>query len=80
MDPNVSHIKGLVYIEVKINGKPIRAMMDTGATHNYLASTEVKRLKIVLEKEKGKVEAISSAAQPIAGATKTLLIEASPFE
>ncbi|KAL2250102.1 UNVERIFIED_CONTAM: hypothetical protein Sindi_2483900 [Sesamum indicum] len=42
--------KGLMFIDVKIHGKPIRAMIDTGASHNYLASAEVARLGLVLEK------------------------------
>ncbi|XP_022852267.1 uncharacterized protein LOC111373903 [Olea europaea var. sylvestris] len=46
----ICRAKGLTYIDVKINGKPIRAMVDTGATHKYLACTEVERLRLVLEK------------------------------
>ncbi|KAL0313032.1 UNVERIFIED_CONTAM: hypothetical protein Sradi_5702500 [Sesamum radiatum] len=44
---------GLMFVDVKIHGKPIRAMVDTGATHNYLASAEVERLGLVLRKELG---------------------------
>ncbi|XP_022872505.1 uncharacterized protein LOC111391505 [Olea europaea var. sylvestris] len=64
-----------MYIDVKINGKPIRAMVDTGATHNYPACTEVERLGLVLEKGSGKVKAINAAAQPIAGVAKSMLIK-----
>ncbi|KAL2228328.1 UNVERIFIED_CONTAM: hypothetical protein Sindi_1812500 [Sesamum indicum] len=59
--------KRLMFVDVKIHGKPIRAMIDTGATHNYLASAEVERFGLVLEKGVGRVKAINSAAQPIAG-------------
>ncbi|KAK3026149.1 hypothetical protein RJ639_042592 [Escallonia herrerae] len=31
--------KGLMYVDIKVNGKAIRAMVDTGATHNYISST-----------------------------------------
>ncbi|KAL0449443.1 UNVERIFIED_CONTAM: RNA-directed DNA polymerase [Sesamum latifolium] len=58
----------------------IRAMIDTGATHNYLASAEVERLGLVLEKGVGRVKAINSAAQPIAGVAKSVLIKVGPFE
>ncbi|KAK3005988.1 hypothetical protein RJ639_016555 [Escallonia herrerae] len=37
------HGKGLTYVDIKVNGKAIRAMVDTGATHNYISSTEVER-------------------------------------
>jgi hypothetical protein len=76
----ICRAKGLMYIDVKINGKPIRAMVDTGATHNYLASTEVERLGLVLEKGSGKVKAINSVAQPIVGIAKSVSIKAGPFE
>ncbi|KAH6787578.1 hypothetical protein C2S52_007130 [Perilla frutescens var. hirtella] len=72
--------KGLMFVDVKINGKPIRAMVDTGATHNYLASTEVERLGLVLEKRVGRVKAINSAAQPIAEVAKSVLIKVGPYE
>ncbi|KAL0434635.1 UNVERIFIED_CONTAM: Retrovirus-related Pol polyprotein from transposon.6 [Sesamum radiatum] len=47
--------KGLIFVDVKIHGKSIRAMIITGATHNYLASTELERLGLVLEKGVGLV-------------------------
>ncbi|KAL0368712.1 UNVERIFIED_CONTAM: RNA-directed DNA polymerase [Sesamum calycinum] len=64
-----------MFVDVKIHGKPVRAMIDTGATHNYLASAEVERLGLVLEKGVGRVKAINSAAQPIAGVAKSVLIK-----
>ncbi|KAK3036641.1 hypothetical protein RJ639_030210 [Escallonia herrerae] len=42
--------KGWMYVDIKVNGKAIRAMVDTGATHNYISSTKVKRLGLTLEK------------------------------
>ncbi|KAL0434154.1 UNVERIFIED_CONTAM: hypothetical protein Slati_2749700 [Sesamum latifolium] len=72
--------KGLMFVHVKIHGKPIRAMVDTGATHDDLASVEVERLRLVLEKRAGRVKAINSAAQPIADVVKSMLIKVGPFE
>ncbi|KAK4394455.1 hypothetical protein Sango_1599800 [Sesamum angolense] len=72
--------KGLMFVDVKIHGKPIRAMIGTGATHNYLASVEVERLGLVHEKGVGQVKAINSAAQPIVGVAKSVLIKVGPFE
>ncbi|KAK3040520.1 hypothetical protein RJ639_028966 [Escallonia herrerae] len=46
--------KGLMYVDVKVNGKAIRAMVDTGATHNYISSTDVERLGLTLEKGCGR--------------------------
>ncbi|KAL0408150.1 UNVERIFIED_CONTAM: Retrovirus-related Pol polyprotein from transposon opus [Sesamum radiatum] len=64
-----------MFVDVKIHGKPIRAMVDTGATHNYLASAEIERLGLVLEKGVGRVKAINSAAQSIVGVAKSVLIK-----
>ncbi|KAL0449466.1 UNVERIFIED_CONTAM: hypothetical protein Slati_1503000 [Sesamum latifolium] len=71
---------GLMFVDVKIHGKPIRAMIDTGATHNYFASAKVERLGLVLEKGVGRVKAINSAAQPIVGVAKSVLIKVGAYE
>ncbi|XP_022864277.1 uncharacterized protein LOC111384248 [Olea europaea var. sylvestris] len=76
----ICRAKGLMYIDVKINGKTIRAMVDTGAIYNYLTCTEVERLGLVLEKDSRNVKAINSAAQPMAGVAKSVLIKAGPFK
>ncbi|KAL0288262.1 UNVERIFIED_CONTAM: hypothetical protein Sangu_2665300 [Sesamum angustifolium] len=71
--------KGLMFVDLKIHGKPVRAMIDTGATHNHLESAEVERLRLVLEKGVRRVKAVNSAAQPIAGVAKSMLIKVGPF-
>ncbi|KAL2226521.1 UNVERIFIED_CONTAM: hypothetical protein Sindi_2010800 [Sesamum indicum] len=62
VQPQIPRKKGLMFVDVKIHGKPIRAMIDTGASHNYLESAELARLGLVLEKGVGRVKAINSAA------------------
>ncbi|KAL0360363.1 UNVERIFIED_CONTAM: hypothetical protein Sradi_3720800 [Sesamum radiatum] len=69
-----------MFVKVKIHGKPICAMVDSGTTHNYLTSAEVERLGFMLEKGVGRVKAINSAAQPIAGVAKSVLIKVGSFE
>lgn len=61
---------GLMYVDVAINGKPTRAMVDTGATHNFIADQEARRLGLKLEKDASKMKAVNSAACPIAGLAK----------
>ena len=36
--------KGLMFMDVRINGKLTRAMIDTGATHNFVSDTEAAHL------------------------------------
>ncbi|KAK3007074.1 hypothetical protein RJ639_017825 [Escallonia herrerae] len=64
----------------RVNGKAIRAMVDTGATHNYISSTEVERLGLTLEKGYGWVKTINSAAQPVAGIARSILIKIGSYE
>ena len=42
-------LKGLIYVAVTINGKEVRAMIDIGATNNFVSRHEVEclGLKIV---------------------------------
>ncbi|KAL2245999.1 UNVERIFIED_CONTAM: Retrovirus-related Pol polyprotein from transposon [Sesamum indicum] len=80
VQPRIPRKKGLMFVDVKIHGKLIRAMIDTRASHNYLASAEVARLGLVLEKGVGRVKAINSAAQPIAGVAKSVLIKVGAYE
>ncbi|XP_070042782.1 uncharacterized protein [Nicotiana tomentosiformis] len=65
---------------MKVNGKPIRAMIDTGATHNYLASTEVECLAQVVGKGRGRVKAINSPPQPVGEIAKGVPVKFDPYE
>ncbi|KAL2518320.1 Uncharacterized protein Adt_14567 [Abeliophyllum distichum] len=80
LKPRVCKAKDLMYVDVKINGQPIKAMVYTDATHNYLTSPEVERLGLVLEKGSGKVKTINLVVQPIAGVAKSVLIKVGPFK
>ncbi|KAK3022596.1 hypothetical protein RJ639_046201 [Escallonia herrerae] len=72
--------KGLMYVDIKVNGKAIRAMVDIGATHNYISNTEVERLGLTLEKGCGRVKAINSVSQPVVGIARSVLIKIGPYE
>ncbi|KAK2998242.1 hypothetical protein RJ639_023921 [Escallonia herrerae] len=72
--------KALMYVDIKVNGKAIKAMVDTGATHNYISSTEVERLGLTLETRCRRVKAINSATQPEAGIARSVLIKVGPYE
>lgn len=45
----------------------------------YLASTEVERLGLTLEKGYVRVKAIHSASQPVSGIAKSVLIKVGPY-
>ncbi|KAK8684211.1 hypothetical protein V6N13_040241 [Hibiscus sabdariffa] len=64
--PNIE-TKGLLYMDVAINGKATRAMVDTGASHNFISLEEATRLGVKVTGGKGSIKAVNSAAKPIHG-------------
>ncbi|WZZ33691.1 hypothetical protein YC2023_017092 [Brassica napus] len=59
--------KGLMYVEAWINDKPTRVMVDTGATHNFMATDEAVRLGIKWSKKDGWMKTVNARAQPVNG-------------
>nr|GEZ05333.1 hypothetical protein [Tanacetum cinerariifolium] len=57
--------KGLQYVEATINGVKVRAFVDSGATHNFMADDEAKRLGINAMKGSGTLKAVNSLAKAI---------------
>ncbi|GKE80525.1 putative retrotransposon gag domain, aspartic peptidase domain protein [Tanacetum coccineum] len=57
--------KGLQYVEATINGVKVRALVDSGVTHNFVAVDEAKRLGINATKGSGTIKAVNSEAKPI---------------
>lgn len=62
--------KGLMYVDVSINGQQARALVDTGATHNFISEGEAKRLGLKTERDTSRIKAVNSAAKPIHGIAK----------
>ncbi|GJZ39976.1 putative retrotransposon gag domain, aspartic peptidase domain protein [Tanacetum coccineum] len=62
--------KGLQYVEATINGVKVRALVDSGATHNFVADDEAKRLGINATKGSGTIKAVNSLAKAIHGVAK----------
>lgn len=53
-----------MYVKVVLNGNSTKAMVDTGATHNFLAKREGEWLGLVLSKEHSHMKAVNSKANP----------------
>ncbi|KAK2968276.1 hypothetical protein RJ640_016208 [Escallonia rubra] len=67
-----------MYVDIKVNGKAFRAIVDTGATH-YISKIEVKQL-VTLEKGCGRVKTINSTAQLVAAIASSVLIKFGLYE
>ena len=68
--PSTSTKKGLMFVNASINGKAVRAMLDTGATHNFVSIDEAKKLGLKATSGGGTIKA--SPAKPIAGIAKAV--------
>ncbi|XP_073106542.1 uncharacterized protein [Elaeis guineensis] len=49
-------------------------MVDTGATHNFIADREATRLGLKLERDSSRMKAVNSEARPIAGLARDVPI------
>ncbi|XP_074314106.1 uncharacterized protein LOC141649311 [Silene latifolia] len=65
----------LMYVEISVNGKAIRAMIDTGASHNFVTPDEAKRLGMKLNRGEGSMKDVNSKALPIQGVAREVVIK-----
>ena len=69
----VTH-KGLTYVELLTGGQKIVALVDSGATHNFVSTKEAARLRLKLTKDDSKLKAVNSQAQEMQGMAKNMAI------
>ncbi|GFZ18764.1 hypothetical protein Acr_27g0005030 [Actinidia rufa] len=62
--------KGRMYVEAKVRGFTTRALIDTGASHNFMEVKEAKRLGLQFKEEEGWVKAVNTEARPIYGVAR----------
>ncbi|KAL6202217.1 hypothetical protein ACLB2K_025926 [Fragaria x ananassa] len=61
---------GSLYVDVKVGGTTVHALVDCGATHNFMTSEEARKLGVRVTKESGSVKAVNTAATPIVGVVR----------
>ncbi|XP_054793649.1 uncharacterized protein LOC129299213 [Prosopis cineraria] len=67
--------KGLLYADLAIQGKSASAMLDIGASHNFIEAEEAKRLGIQLSKGEGTIKAVNSPAKQVFGIAKDVKVK-----
>ena len=67
--------KGLMYVELLTGGQKIVALVDSGATHNFISTRETARLELKLAKEDSNLKAVNSQAQEMHGLAKNVAIQ-----
>ncbi|KAG8380918.1 hypothetical protein BUALT_Bualt06G0066600 [Buddleja alternifolia] len=64
-----------MYVKITVNGKVVMVMIDTGATHNFVAEREIQKLGLNVSEHSSRIKAVNSEAKPIKGmATVDLVI------
>ena len=67
--------KSLMHVHAMVNGVPVKALVDSGATHNFLATREATKLGLKLEEDTSRIKAVNSKAQKIQGIAKNVLMQ-----
>ena len=67
--------KTLIHVQVLINGIQVKAMVDSGATHNFIATSEASRLGLKLVDDDSPIKRVNNKAQRIQGIAKDVLLQ-----
>lgn len=54
-----------MFVKAQINGTLTKALVDLGASHNFLSSDEVQRLGVKIINEGGSMKVVNSSSQTI---------------
>lgn len=57
-------------MEVFLNGRTTKAMVDTGATHNFITETEAARLGLKITPWDGWIKTVNASARRLGGVAK----------
>ncbi|KAF2320036.1 hypothetical protein GH714_022341 [Hevea brasiliensis] len=77
--PTATTERGLMYVDLLINGKNARALVDTGATDNFVADTLVTRFKLTVQADAGKIKAVNSQALNTVGVARGVSCQMGPW-
>ena len=72
--PANTYKERVMYMSASINGQAVRALLDTGATHNFISEDEAKRLGLKVTKEGGTMKAVNSLTKPIVGTVQGMRV------
>ncbi|KAL4283144.1 hypothetical protein GQ457_16G015780 [Hibiscus cannabinus] len=72
--------RGLMYVDIKVNGVASKALVDTGATDTFITPEEAERCNLKLSKGKGWMKAVNSGAAVVWGSTKNVKTKVGPWE
>ncbi|KAL4590921.1 hypothetical protein LXL04_003868 [Taraxacum kok-saghyz] len=70
----------LMFVEAKVCGRNTKTLVDSGATHSFMAEDEARKLGIHYVKEKGWLKVVNSPYHPILGVSRGLPMKIADWE
>ncbi|KAL4577739.1 hypothetical protein LXL04_013867 [Taraxacum kok-saghyz] len=70
----------LMFVEAKVCGRNTKALVDSGATHSFMAEDEARKLGIPYVEEKGWLKVVNSPYNPILGIARGLPMKIADWE
>ncbi|XP_047335495.1 uncharacterized protein LOC124939022 [Impatiens glandulifera] len=67
--------RGSMFVEAVIEGKRVKALVDTSATHNLMREGVAKALGLHINQSRGTIKSVKSKAKPVAGEAKDMKIQ-----
>ena len=64
-----------MHVQVLINRIRVKVMVDSGDSHNFVATNEASRLGLKLVDDDSRIKAVNSKAQRILGIAKDVLLQ-----
>ncbi|KAI4338312.1 hypothetical protein L6164_016653 [Bauhinia variegata] len=70
LTPKETKSEDLMYVEAKLNGKPVNIMVDTGATHNFITLEKAKRVGLGMTQGGGWLKTVNSSPEQLNGVAR----------
>lgn len=70
--PKKMENKGLIYVDMALDGKLATTMLDTGAIHNFMDEKEALHLGLDIARGQGSIKAVNSKAMPTGGIVRNI--------
>ncbi|XP_047326678.1 DNA damage-inducible protein 1-like [Impatiens glandulifera] len=64
--------RGSMFVEALIGGKRVKALADTGATHNFMREGVAKALGLSINPTKGTIKSVNTTAKSVVGEAKSV--------
>ncbi|GMI86567.1 hypothetical protein HRI_002326000 [Hibiscus trionum] len=72
--------RGLMYVDIVLNGKPTKALVDTNVTDTFISPKETNRCNLKVTKDGKWMKTVNSAALVMYGSARNVMTKVGPWE